>query len=39
LIMKRDEMESVEDIVALIEKITYRYFGVMKELHGRELPS
>jgi len=39
LIMKRDEMESVEDIIALIEKITYRYFGVMKELHGRELPS
>lgn len=37
LIMKRDEMESVDDIIALIETITYRYFSVMKELRGGDL--
>lgn len=35
LIMKREEIESVEDIVALIETITYRYFDVMKALKNR----
>jgi len=39
LIMKRDEMESVDDIIGLIETITYRYFDVMKELKGRDLGS
>jgi 5-methylthioribose kinase len=32
LIMKREEMESIEDIIQLIETITYRYFDVMKAL-------
>jgi len=35
LIMKREEIESVEDIIALIETITYRYFDVMKALKNR----
>ena len=35
LIMKREEIESVEDIIALIETITYRYFDVMKPLKNR----
>jgi len=37
LIMKRDEMESCDDIIELIETITYRYFSVMKELKGHDL--
>lgn len=35
LIMKREEIESVDDIIALIETITYRYFDVMKALKNR----
>jgi 5-methylthioribose kinase len=35
LVMKREEMESVEDIISLIETITYRYFDVMKALNNR----
>lgn len=35
LVMKREEMESVEDIISLIETITYRYFDVMKALKNR----
>lgn len=37
LIMKREEMESVDDIIKLIETITYRYFDVMKALKGKDL--
>lgn len=39
LIMKREEMESVEDILSLIETITYRYFDVMKALKNRSRAS
>jgi 5-methylthioribose kinase len=35
LIMKREEIESVDDILNLIETITYRYFDVMKALKNR----
>ncbi|MDZ5724193.1 S-methyl-5-thioribose kinase [Acetobacterium carbinolicum] len=36
LIMKREEMESADDIISLIETITYRYFDVMKALKDRD---
>ena len=39
LVMKREEMESVEDIISLIETITYRYFDVMKALKSRNQAS
>lgn len=39
LIMKREEMESADDIISLIETITYRYFDVMKALKSRNKAS
>lgn len=39
LIMKREEMETVDDILNLIETITYRYFDVMKALKSRSKAS
>ncbi|AFA47392.1 S-methyl-5-thioribose kinase [Acetobacterium woodii] len=35
LVMKREEVESVDDIINLIETITTRYFEVMKALKNR----
>jgi 5-methylthioribose kinase len=37
LIMKRETVESSDDLIALILTITYRYFDVMKALKGRDL--
>ena len=37
LIMRREEVNTVEDIIKIIETITYRYFDVMKALKGQDL--